>query len=30
MGDIGGSVVGGGILMSVVGLIKNAMAEKAV
>ena len=28
MGDIGGSVVGGGILMAVVGLIKNAMAGK--
>ena len=28
IGDIGGSVVGGGILMTIVGLIKNAMASK--
>jgi len=26
--DIGGSVVGGGILMAIVGLIKNALADK--
>ena len=29
VGDIGGSVVGGGILMTIVGLIKNAMANKS-
>jgi uncharacterized membrane protein YeaQ/YmgE (transglycosylase-associated protein family) len=28
LGDIGGSVVGGGMLMTIVGLIKNAMADK--
>jgi hypothetical protein len=28
VGDIGGSAVGGAILMAIVGAIKNAMANK--
>jgi hypothetical protein len=29
VGDIGGSAVGGAILMAIVGAIKNAMANKS-
>jgi len=29
IGDIAGSAVGGGILMAIVGVIKNAMANKS-
>jgi hypothetical protein len=29
LGDIGGSAVGGAILMAIVGAIKNAMATKS-
>jgi uncharacterized membrane protein YeaQ/YmgE (transglycosylase-associated protein family) len=29
IGDIGGSAIGGGVLLAIVGLIKNAIASKS-